>query len=93
MGAVWEPQYSFTFFYCNGGLLTLLLIAYMCIAMSNLLLAVILSWLVDKIQRAIKSDQIIEEKKMECQQERVIDAVVDEIILNVDIHLVRAPLH
>ena len=65
----------------------------MCIAMSNLLLAVILSWLVDKIQRAIKSDQIIEEKKMECQQERVIDAVVDEIILNVDIHLVRAPLH
>lgn len=65
----------------------------MCIAMSNLLLAVILSWLVDKIQRAIKSDQIIEEKKMECRQERVIDAVVDEIILNVDIHLVRAPLH
>ena len=47
-----------------------------------------LSWFVDEeyADLALKQAVLIEEEHVECQPERVTDAVVDE---NVDVHLIR----
>ena len=47
-----------------------------------------MSWFVDEkiLDSAIKHNQLIQEEEVECQPEKVSDAVVDD---NVDVHVVR----
>ena len=61
--------------------------AVLLLCVFSYLLVVILSWFVDKtvVERAIKSDQLVEEEEVEYCPEKISDAVLDE---NIDICII-----